>query len=143
MKFTCTIDINSPKNTVAEMFSNPDNLQYVQEGFISKTLISGKEGEEGAVSKMVYEKLELIETIIKNDLPDEFKALYEHKYTINTMKVQFIVLNDHKTRYNSEIHYTKFNGFMINLMAKLFPSFFKKQVLKWMQLFKEYVESKN
>ena len=143
MKFTCSVDIDSPKHIVAEMFSNPDNLQYVQEGFKSKTLISGNEGEEGAVSKMVYEKLELIETIIKNDLPNEFLALYEHKYTVNTMKVQFVALNDHKTRYNSEIHYTKFNGFMIKVMAKLFPSFFKKQVLKWMQLFKEYVENKN
>ncbi len=55
MKFTCTVDIDSPKNTVAEMFADPNNLQYVQEGFKSKTLISGKEGEEGAVSKMVYE----------------------------------------------------------------------------------------
>ena len=142
MKFTHSVDIDSPRNQVAEMFSNPDNLQYVQEGFKSKTLISGKEGEEGAVSKMVYEKLELIETILKNDLPDEFLALYEHKYTVNTMKVQFVALNENRTRYTSEIHYTKFNGFMIKVMAKLFPGFFKKQVLNWMNLFKIYVESK-
>ena len=142
MKFTCSVEIDSPKHTVAQMFADPNNLQYVQEGFKSKTLISGKEGEKGAVSKMIYEKLELIKTIIKNALPDEFLALYEHKYTVNTMKVQFVSLNEHKTRYTSEIHYTKFNGLMIKLMAKLFPGFFKKQVLKWMQLFKVYVESK-
>ena len=143
MKFTCSIDIESPKHKVAEIFANPDNLKHVQEGFKSKTLISGNEGEVGAVSKMVYEKLELIETIIKNDLPDAFLALYEHKYTVNTMKVQFEALNELRTRYTSEIHYTKFNGLMIKIMAKLFPGFFKKQVLKWMQLFKVYVESKH
>jgi uncharacterized membrane protein len=143
MKFTCSVDIDSPKQKVAAMFADPNNLQYVQEGFKSKTLISGNEGEEGAVSKMVYEKLELIETIIKNDLPDSFLALYEHKYTVNTMEVHFEVLSEHRTRYNSKIHYTEFNGLMIKIMAKLFPRFFKKQVLKWMQLFKVYVESKN
>ena len=89
MKFTCSVDIDSPKQKVAAMFADPNNLQYVQEGFKSKTLISGNEGEEGAVSKMVYEKLELIETIIKNDLPDSFLALYEHKYTVNTMGSTF------------------------------------------------------
>ena len=54
--------------------------------------------------------------------------------------MQFTPLNENKTHYDSEIHNTKFNGFMINLMAKLFPDMFKKQVLKLMNLFKEYVE---
>jgi len=143
MKFVCSVEIDSPKQRVAEIFANPDNLQYVQEGFKSKTLVSGNEGEEGTVSKMIYEKLELIETIIKNDLPDAFLALYEHKYTVNTMTVQFVAVNEHKTLYTSEIHYTKFNGLMVKIMAKLFPGFFKKQVLKWMQMFKIYAESKN
>ena len=91
---------------------------------------------------MVYEKLELIETIIYNKLPDEFLGLYEHKYTTNTMKVNFIALNDNETRYISEIEYTKLKGFFINVIAKLFPGMFKKQVLKWMIMFKDFAESK-
>ena len=59
----------------------------------------------------------------------------------NTMKVNFESLNKNETRYTSEIEYTKFNGFMIKLMAKLFPGLFKKQVLKWMNQFKTYVEN--
>jgi uncharacterized membrane protein len=141
MKFTCTIDINCDRKKVAEIFSNPDNLKHFQEGFKSFEYLEGIPGQKGATKRLVYEKLELIETILVNNLPDEFMALYEHKHMTNTMRVEFIDLGDHKTRYNSEIHYTKFNGVFIKIIAKLFPGMFKKQVLKWMHLFKDYVEN--
>lgn len=92
---------------------------------------------------MLYRKLELKETIITSNLPEEFKALYEHKHMTNTMKVSFESLSENQTRYTSEIEYTKFNGFIANTMAKLFPGLFKKQVYKWMKQFKEYTESVN
>lgn len=140
MKFSCSIEIDSPRTTVAEIFSNPEHLKYFQEGFKSKEHISGIVGEAGATSKMIYDKLELIETILYNNLPDKFKALYEHKYTTNTMEVQFIALNENKTRYICDVEYTEFNGFIIKVLAKLYPGFFKKQILKWMYLMKAYIE---
>lgn len=140
MTFNLSIDINQNIDKTVAIFSNPESLKHVQDGFISKELISGSEGEIGAKSKMVYEKLELIETIITNNLPEIFEALYEHKYTVNTMKVWFTPLSENETRYHTEIHYTKFNGLLINVMAKLFPSMFKKQVLKWMRKFKGFTE---
>lgn len=141
MKFTCSIDINSNLAKVKEFFLNPDNLKHFQDGFIKKELISGAPGEKGAKSKMIYEKLELTETIITNNLPEEFLALYEHKHMTNTMKVRFIELGDNQTRYISEIEYTKFNGFIVKLIAKFFPAMFKKQVQKWLVQFKNYVEN--
>ena len=141
MKFSCDIIIDAPVDKVVEIFKNPDNLKHFQDGFISKTLISGNEGEVGAISKMVYEKLELQETILINDLPNEFKGLYEHKHMTNTMRVLFSSLPNSKTQYTSEIEYTKFNGFLIKLIARLFPGMFKKQVYKWMEQFKSYTES--
>lgn len=141
MKFTCSIDINSNIAKVKEFFLNPDNLKHFQDGFIKKELISGAPGEKGAKSKMIYEKLELTETIITNNLPEEFLALYEHKHMTNTMKVRFIELGDNQTCYISEIEYTKFNGFIVKLIAKLFPAMFKKQVQKWLVQFKNYVEN--
>nr|WP_321234308.1 SRPBCC family protein [uncultured Psychroserpens sp.] len=141
MRFSCDIKINAPLNHVVDVFKNPDNLKHYQDGFISKELISGEEGNVGAVSKMVYKKLELKETIITNNLPHEFNALYEHKHMTNTMKVMFKALSENETQYVSEIEYTKFNGLFIKLIAKLFPSMFKKQVYKWMTQFKIYTES--
>ena len=141
MKFTCEVSIDAPINHVVEVFQNSDNLQYFQDGFISKKLISGTEGSRGAVSLLIYKKLELKETIITNNLPAEFKALYEHKHMTNTMKVMFKELSENQTLYSSEIDYTQFNGIFIKVIATLFPGMFKKQVEKWLKQFKVYTES--
>ncbi|WP_299885546.1 SRPBCC family protein [uncultured Lacinutrix sp.] len=141
MKFSCSVDIDKTLNKVVDVFLNPDNLKHYQDGFIEKRLISGSAGKKGSKSKMIYKKLELIETIINNDLPEEFYALYEHKHMTNTMKVSFKSLDENKTRYISEIEYTKFNGLFIKMMAKLFPGLFKKQVQKWLNQFKSFVET--
>ncbi len=141
MTFTCSVEINADIAKVQSIFLDSSTLKYYQDGFKSKTLISGIEGTKGAKSKLVYEKLELIETILNSDLPDSFLGLYEHKHMTNTMKVSFSSITDTKTLYTTEIEYTKFNGFLIKLMAKLFPNMFKKQVEKWLHQFKEYVEN--
>ncbi len=141
MKFRSSIEINQNKEKVAEIFVNPDVQHHFQDGFKSKTLLSGEEGKKGAKSKMVYKKLELIETILENNLPDEFYALYEHKYTTNTMKVTFNSLENGSTQYVSEIEYTQFNGFLMKMLSTLFPGMFKKQVIKWMDQFKVYCEN--
>jgi hypothetical protein len=141
MKFSCEITVDAPIDSVTSVFKNPDYLKHYQDGFVSKQLISGEDGNVGSISNMVYEKLELKETILINNLPKEFKALYEHKHMTNTMKVMFIAISKEQTKYISEIEYTQFNGFFIKLMATLFPGMFKKQVYKWMKQFKIYTES--
>jgi len=140
MKFKSPVIIKQNKNKVADIFCNPELQHHFQDGFKSKTLISGVEGENGAKSKMVYEKLELIETILENKLPDSFYALYEHKYTTNTMRVQLTDLADGSTQYDSEMDYTQLNGFFIKMMAKIYPGMFRKQVEKWMNQFRAYCE---
>ena len=144
MKFTCSVTINKPRKTVVALFENPDFLGEYQDGFIKKILISGDAGKENTVSKMYYKmgkgEMELTETILKNDLPEVFLAQYHHKHTDNTMQSSFIVLDENTTQYDAEIHYTAFRGFVIKVMAFLFPSFFKKQVQKWLTNFKIFVE---
>ncbi|MEP3210706.1 MAG: SRPBCC family protein [Maribacter sp.] len=143
MRFTCHTDINAPIDKVVELFENPDNLKEWQDGFLSFVPLSGTPGEVGSKSKLTYEKLELVETIIRNQLPEEFKANYEHKHMVNTMSCRFKKIDSNKTRLEQEIHYIKFNGFVIKLMAKLFPGMFKKQVQKWLDQFKAFVEKQN
>ena len=143
MKFTCYTDIEAPLNKVIELFENPDNLKEWQDGFISIESISGTPGEVGSKSKLTYEKLTLIETILRNELPEEFKANYEHKHMVNTMSCRFKKIDSNTTRFEQEINYTKFNGLAIKLMAKLFPGMFKKQVQKWLNQFKTFTEKQN
>lgn len=143
MKFTCHTYIKAPLHKVIELFENPDNLKEWQDGFISIEPVSGVPGEVGSKSKLTYEKLELIETILHNELPEEFKASYDHKHMVNTMSCMFKKVDFNTTKFEQEIQYTKFNGLLPKLMAKLFPGMFKKQVQKWLDQFKVFVEKQN
>jgi hypothetical protein len=146
MKFTCSTIINLPKEKVAELYSNENNLKYWQSGFQSKELLSGTKGQPGAKSKisMTYNNkpMVLTETIQKNNLPDEVAGYYEHKHMNNTMTCRFQQLDSAKTRFDMEIHYTKFFGFMPKLMSVLVPGMFKKQAQKMVDSFKTFAENK-
>ncbi|WP_282135814.1 SRPBCC family protein [Seonamhaeicola maritimus] len=140
MKFTCSININKPKLDVVKHFEDPEALKQSQKGFQRIDHLSGNKKEAGAKSKLFYAKFEMIETIIENKLPDTFEAQYDHKNMSNTMHTEFVAINDHETKLTTIIEYTRFTGFIINVMARLFPSMFRKQVDKWLVKFKYYVE---
>ena len=144
MKFVCSVTIQKPRDLVVKYFADPMYLAEYQEGFIKKELLSGIEGQTGAISKMYYKmgkgEMELTETITHNNLPETFAAQYHHKSTDNTMLCKFIAIDTQSTQCNWEIKYTAMRGFMINLMKILFPGVFKKQVEKWLNNFKAFVE---
>jgi len=144
MKFTCTVTINKPLDQVAAFFADPQYLGEYQEGFVKKELLSGEAGQDGAVSLMFYDaggrKMELTETIISNRLPEAFEANYHHIHMDNSMNSYFTALAPDQTRYDAEIEYTAFRGFMVKIMAFIFPGMFKKQVQKWLNNFKTFVE---
>lgn len=144
MKFTCTVEIDAPIDKVIKLFEDPDSLKEWQDGFLGIEHISETEGEVGAKSKMRYKigkrEIELIETIQVYNLPEEYTAVYEAKQMVNTMSNHFTAIDDSHTKYVAHIEYTKFNGFMIKLMATLMPGMFKKQTQKWLDQFKAFVE---
>lgn len=147
MRFQGSVEIRKPIDLVTRLFANPDNLRHYQDGFIRKELLSGNMGEDGAKSKLVYRmgkserQMELIETVIANQLPDKFVAKYEHPMMDNTLNCRFVPIGDDSTRYEIEVEYTRFGGWMPRLMAFLFPKMFTKQGKEWMQNFKTFVES--
>lgn len=147
MKFTCIINIDSPIEKVAEYFADPQYLKEYQEGFKSKELIEGESGQKGAISKMIYQNgknvMELTETILENKLPYEFVGQYHHKHMDNTMKCTFEDLGNGQTRYTSEIEYTAFRGFIPKLLGLVGKGMFRKQVEKWLNNFKSFVEAQS
>ena len=144
MKHKGFVDINKPIAEVAQLFADPKYLKEYQDGFVKKELISGYEGQDGAISKMYYKygKRDMImtETITSNKLPHSFEAFYHHEHMDNTMKCSFEALSPTKTRYTYEFEYTRINWVMPKLMAILFPGMYRKQGDKWMQQFKFFVE---
>ncbi|MGH1433222.1 MAG: SRPBCC family protein [Lewinella sp.] len=144
MKYTCTIEINAPLEKVVSLWSNEKYFKEWQDGFESIKLLTGTPETQGATSRIILDgqqRIELIETILLANLPEEKIARYEHIHMTNTQASRFEALANSRTRYTSEVEYIKFNGLMIKLMAKLFPSKFKAQSQKWMDQFKAFVEN--
>lgn len=144
MKFLCTVTILAPKEEVVALFLNSKYLHKWQVGFISKELTLGEKYQVGAQSKIKYKmgkgEMVLIETILENDLPNSLKGNYHHSSTENTMLNTFTEIDDNTTKYEAEIEYTRFTGLIVKTMKTLFPFVFKKQVQKWMDNFKRFVE---
>jgi len=145
MNYTCTIDIDLPLDKLANLWADTRYFEKWQDGFQSIEQLEGQPGSVGAKSRFSYQqgkrKIELIETIISNNLPHEKKARYEHIHMTNTQTTRFERVSENKTRFISEVEYTKFSGFMPTLMATLFPGMFRKQSQKWVNQFKEFAEN--
>lgn len=143
MKYICSIEIAVPIKEVIKLWENESYFKEWQDGFKSIEHLSGIPHTKGAKSKIILEdkvRIELIETILSINLPEEKTALYEHIHMTNTQISKFKAVTNNKTLYTSEVEYIKFNGFMINIMAKLFPNKFKQQSQKWMNQFKDFAE---
>ena len=95
MKYTCEILLDLPRQRVIELFDNPDNLAKWQAGLKSFEHFEGQEGEPGAKSRLFYDEggreIEMVETIIARNLPDEFSATYEAKGVFNKISNSFII----------------------------------------------------
>ncbi len=147
MKFTCEITISRPRSEVANAFKNPENLDKWQEGFLRKEPLSGEPEQAGSTANIYFKfgkgEMELTETILSNKLPDSFSGEYVHKHMTNTMLSTFIEISPTETLYKAEVEYTKFVGFMPKLMATLFPGMFKKQVQKWLNNMKIFLENES
>lgn len=143
MKYTCEIEIGLPVSRVVELFDSVENLKKWQPGFVSFEPISGMTGQVGAKSLLRYKmgkrEIEMIETITVKNLPHEFSGTYEAKGVWNEAKNFFIPLDEHRTLYKSENEF-RFSGFM-KLIGLLMPGAFKKQSMKYLELFKKFAES--
>ena len=145
MKYKLEVEINQPVNKVVELFDNSDNMKEWMDGLQSFEPISGTSGQEGAKSKLHFKmgkrEIEMIETIIKKNLPDEFSGTYEARGVFNIVKNSFVPIENNRTKYVTEQEF-QFKGFM-KLMGALMPGAFKKQTLKYMNAFKEFAEKHN
>lgn len=142
MKYTSAVTIDLPRKRVVELFGDPDSLIKWQPTLREFTPTEGQRGQPGARTRLVYDEgsreMEMIETIIRRNLPDEFTATYEAKGVWNLVENRFFDLGD-TTRWEIETEF-KFKGLMI-LMGLFMRGAFPKQTLKGMNDFKDFAES--
>ncbi|QEE14196.1 SRPBCC family protein [Promethearchaeum syntrophicum] len=144
MKYQVEIKINRSIDEVIPLFDSFENLKKWQPGLQSFEHLEGTPGENGAKTRLIYiekggRNVEMIETIINRNLPEEFTATYDAKGVKNWVKNQFVESGANQTRWINE-NIFNFTGFM-KIMGFLMKSAFPKQTLKDMALFKDFVEA--
>ena len=143
MKYTTEIVVDVPRDEFIKKMDDPDNMKHWQRGLIGYEQLSKIPGQEGAQTSLSYEmgkrKMDMVETIIKKNLPEEMHMTYDTKGVHNIQKNYFKDEGD-KTRWVSETEF-QFSGFGMKLMGFLMPGAFKKQSLKYMQDFKAFAEN--
>lgn len=142
MRYKTETIINLPRARVIELFDSFDNLKKWQEGLISHEHLSGEPGQPGAKTKLLYymgkRRVEMIETIITRNLPDEFSGAYDAKGVHNIVRNYFHDQGE-TTRWVLDSDF-QFHGYM-RIMAIFMPSsMFKKQTRQTMTAFKQYAE---
>lgn len=143
MKYTTEIVIDLPRDTFIQKLDDPDNMKHWMRGLLDYEMLSGEPGQEGARMTMRFKmgkrEMEMVETIIKRNMPEEMHMTYDAKGVQNIQK-NYFKEEDGKTRWISESEF-QFEGFMMKLMAFLMPGAFKKQSRKYAEDFKNFAEN--
>jgi hypothetical protein len=107
MKFACKTEINLSINEVVALFMDKSNYRFWKKDFTGYEPISGTPGEVGAVTKLVFKRVTMLEIITANTLPAELKCVYDHRRGEKSMMIheasnRFTALAANKTRYELE-----------------------------------------
>ena len=142
MRYSYDIKIDKPLDEVIRKFQDPDGLKYWMEGFDHVDHISGEPGTEGAVSifhfKHKNREMQIEETILEQNLPHQIKFAYKSTMGYNEVEMVFEEESSDSVKLTSN-NFFDLKGFM-KIFGWLMPGTFKKQSMKYMTAFKEYVE---
>ena len=143
MKYTNQITINIPRQEFLEKLTNPENMKHWQRGFVKHEHISGNPGQEGAQMSLDYKmgkrEFTMVETILKQNFPDELHTTYDTEGVVN-IQHNFFEDKEGKTIWKSDNEF-KFSGLGMKLMGFLMPGAFKKQSMKYLEDFKSFAEN--
>ena len=142
MKVSVSLDLESSREKVWEMFDSFENAKLWQPTLVKTEHVSGKPGQVGAVSKLTYDedgREEILEeTITLRDQPREFSGIYEGDSVTNRIHNLFVDLGNDRTRWTLESEF-EFRG--IYKLASIFMGgAIRKRTEQDMQRFKELVE---
>ena len=142
--YTVAVEIDLPREEVIRKFENVDDLYHWQNGLQSVTHISGEPGQPGSKTQLVYiqgkNRIELLETIVRNDLPDSFDGFYSWDSGENSLENRFVELGPNQTRWESTCTY-QLKSIMMKLMGLLFRGKFISQNQMFLDNFKAFCET--
>lgn len=144
MKFKLELVIDKSHTEVWKAFDDPQNMSKWQPSLTKFELLSGAQGQPGAVSKLTYEEsgreFSLTEKITYRDEYNQFDYLFENEFTDNPMKNKFVERSEGETLWVVEAEF-KFKTFTMKMLGPLLKKNFIRRTQKDMERFKEFVES--
>ena len=143
MNYTVSNTINSSLEKVHEKFIEPQGALNWMEGLVTIDRVSGTPYTTGAKSDFysVYKnkEMKISETILEEDLPNQIKFGYYSPMGYNEVELLFEKIDENTIKQTNN-SYFELKGFM-KIMGFLMKGMFKKQSLKYMDGFKNYVEN--
>jgi hypothetical protein len=139
LNFTQQIEIACPIQEVIKLFADREHLAKWQPGLISSEQI---ETSPQPKYKLLFQfgrrKMNMTETITRNNLPKHFDGVYEMKVVRNTVMNSFEKIDDMNTRWTNKTTF-HFKGLM-NLVAPFMKDNFRQQSWIIMKNFKGFCE---
>lgn len=144
MKYESEIIVDVPLEEFIWKMDNVENMKHWQRGLKSAEHLSGIPGELGSKMKLRYDfgnrKMDLIETVTKRNLPDEFHATYTAEGMQNIQQNFFEKVSENQTRWVSKNEFMPLS-FAMKVMLFVMPKAFKKQSKTYMRDFKNFAEN--
>lgn len=142
MKYTLSNTINKPLEEVIEKFRDLEGVKHWMEGLQKIEHLSGTPGELGAKSDFYFlhksKEMKISETILEQNLPNQIKFAYQSPMGYNEVEMIFEKHSDNTVKQTNNSFF-ELKGFM-KIMGFLMKGMFRKQSLKYMTAFKNYVE---
>ncbi|MBI9115668.1 SRPBCC family protein [Sanguibacter suaedae] len=153
MKFTVSIEIASPRETVVQLLEDPVHRPRWLRGLVSHETVRGEDGQVGTESRVVFragqQTMECTETVTRRepadlrDVPADRVIHFEREIVAegmwNAARERLTPRGPEGTLWVSENEY-RFTG-MMRLVAPLLRGSFKKQTRQHMEDFKAFAEA--
>lgn len=144
MQYVTEVLIKKSISEVIDKLDSIDNLKHWQDGLVSTEHISGRPSELGAMMRLRYSfgkrNMEIIETVTKQNFPNEFHASYTTKGVRNIQQNYFKSTQENYTKWTSKNEFQP-TSFKMSAMLFFMPTAFKKQTETYLNNFKNFVEN--
>jgi len=144
MKFKLELTIKKSRTEVWQAFTNLEHMSKWQPTLTKTELLSGTQGQPGAVSKLTFEEggreFSLIKKVTTRDEPAQFDVVYENEFTDNPMRNTFIEQGENETLWIVEAEF-KSKTFAMKLLGPLLKKNFVRRTQKDMDRFKDFLET--
>ncbi len=144
MRLHFEIELNAPRDDVWGAFHNLANLPRWQPTFVSFEPLSGRPGEPGATSKLVYiengRTIEMIETVETRRERAEFSGRYVTSHGTNSIQNRFDEKSRDQTLWTVDVDF-EFRGLLMRVMGLFIGGMIRRRLLTDLTRFKDKLEA--